>query len=198
MFEERFLSHADRLGYLVWGEFGDWGREPTVSKGAGQEYGATYLTQWLEALARDYSHPCIVGWCALNETSEDLGDRVTALDDATLGMFLAARAMDRTRPVIDASGYSHRVPEADVYDSHDYEQDPNLFRARHDGVPAAPLSVPYGGQPYIVSEFGGTRWSPETGRDESWGYGDTPSSEDDFYLRFERLCGALLDTLARR
>ena len=27
VFEERFLYHADRLGYLVWGEFGDWGCE---------------------------------------------------------------------------------------------------------------------------------------------------------------------------
>ena len=25
VFEERFFFHADRLGYLVWGEFGDWG-----------------------------------------------------------------------------------------------------------------------------------------------------------------------------
>ncbi len=25
VFEERFLYHADRLGYLVWGEFPDWG-----------------------------------------------------------------------------------------------------------------------------------------------------------------------------
>ena len=25
VFEERFLYHADRLGYIVWGEFGDWG-----------------------------------------------------------------------------------------------------------------------------------------------------------------------------
>ena len=25
VFEERFLYHADRLGYLVWGEFADWG-----------------------------------------------------------------------------------------------------------------------------------------------------------------------------
>ena len=36
VFEERFLYHADRLGYLVWGEFGDWGasiggQTPTTS-----------------------------------------------------------------------------------------------------------------------------------------------------------------------
>jgi beta-galactosidase/beta-glucuronidase len=25
VFEERFLYHADHMGYLVWGEFADWG-----------------------------------------------------------------------------------------------------------------------------------------------------------------------------
>ena len=33
VFEERFLYHADRLGYLVWGEFPDWG-----CGGIGPEY----------------------------------------------------------------------------------------------------------------------------------------------------------------
>ena len=194
VFEERFLYHADRLGYLVWGEFGDWGRDAIASGGAGQEFGAAYVTQWLEALERDYSHPCIVGWCPLNETIGELGDRMTVLEDVTLGMFLATRAMDLTRPVIDASGYSHRVSEADVYDTHDYEQDPDRFRVHHAGSPRAPMSVPYRGQPFLVSEFGGTRWSPDAGRDDgSWGYGDTPATQEDFYERFERLCGALLD-----
>jgi hypothetical protein len=202
-FDERFLYHADRLGYLVWGEFGDWGRDAKVSHGAGQQWGATYVTQWLEALARDYSHPCIVGWCPLNETQEELTDRVTALDDATLGMFLATKAMDLTRPVIDASGYAHRVPETDVYDCHDYEQDPDRFRAHHAGLPEAPLlntlgsgpmSVPYRGQPFFVSEFGGGRWNPSADSGHgSWGYGDTPPTIEDFHRRFEQLCGALLD-----
>jgi len=197
VFEERFLYHADRLGYLVWAEFGDWGRDPDASGAAGPRFGATYVTQWLEALARDYSHPCIVGWCPLNETEEGIGDRMTALDDATLGMFLAAKATDLTRPVIDASGYSHRVPEADVYDCHDYEQDPDRFRDRHLGPPAAPMSVPYRGQPFLVSEFGGTRWKLDAqGGEESWGYGDTPATVDDFHRRFERLCGALLQNPA--
>ena len=32
----------------------------------------------------------------------------------TAGMFLATKANDTTRPVLDASGYSHRVLATDV------------------------------------------------------------------------------------
>ena len=103
VFEERFLYHADQLGYLVWGEFGDWGcRLEGPIDGEHQRPGAEYVTQWLEVLERDYSHPCIVGWCPLNETWQRLGDRITVLDDVTRGMFLATKAMDTTRPVLDA------------------------------------------------------------------------------------------------
>ncbi len=210
VFEERFLYHADRLGYLVWGEFGDWGcRVPGTSESDHQQPGATYLTQWLEALERDYSHPAIVGWCPLNETWQVIGDRITVLDDVTRGLYLATKAMDLTRPVLDASGYAHRVPAADVYDSHDYDQDTESFARRH-GTCAAPFvnapvpgryrdvdrpwSVAYQGQPYFVSEFGGIWWNPNAGEnDDSWGYGDRPTSIAAFYARFEHLCGALLD-----
>jgi beta-galactosidase/beta-glucuronidase len=205
VFEERFLYHADRLGYLVWGEFGDWGcRGYGPSRGEHQKPGSDYITQWLEALERDYSHPSIVGWCPLNETWQVIGDRITNLDDVTRGMFLAAKAMDSTRPVLDASGYSHRVPEADIYDSHDYTQDPDELRRRHaglaDGKPFVnqrgdlDWSIAYRGQPFFVSEFGGIWWNPEAAKDEdSWGYGERPKTIDEFYERFERLCAVLLD-----
>ena len=180
VFEERFLYHADRMGYLVWGEFGDWGcRHSGPLSGEHQRPGPDYITQWLEVLERDYSHPSIVGWCPLNETWQSLTDRITTLDDVTRGMYLAAKAMDTTRPVLDASGYAHRVVEADIYDSHDYTQDPERFRERHAGLargepylnsaeswgvserllgdPA--WSLPYRGQPYFVGEFGGIRIS---------------------------------------
>ena len=204
VFEERFLYHADRLGYLVWGEFGDWGCIVDGPEEERQRPTAAYVAQWLEALERDYSHPSVVGWCPLNETAQPLHDRITELDDVTLAMYLATKAADRTRPVLDASGYAHRVPGADVYDSHDYEQDPDRFHAHHAGTAAGqpfanrfgdrPMSVPYAGQPYFVSEFGGIRWSPgvEAG-DSSWGYGDGPRTVDEFHRRFEELCGALLD-----
>ena len=204
VFEERFLYHADRLGYLVWGEFADWGCNGYGPDGDNQQPAATYITQWLEALARDYSHPAIIGWCPLNETWQLITDRITALDDVTLGLFLATKAMDKTRPVLDASGYSHRVPQADVYDSHNYEQDPASFAAMMAGLAAGrpyvnmrngqPISIAYRGQPYFCSEFGGTWWNPDARQGEdSWGYGNRPQSLEEFYARFEALCASLLD-----
>ena len=219
VFEERFLYHADRLGYLVWGEFGDWGcRAQGQLGGAQQQPGPGYITEWLEVLERDYSHPCIVGWCPLNETFESLGDRITVLDDVTRGMFLATKAIDTTRPVLDTSGYAHRVPEADVYDSHDYSQDPEQLARNQAGLAEGnpyrnsaagwgmsesaikrlagvlDWSIPYRGQPYFVSEFGGIWWNPELAAgEESWGYGGRPANIDEFYDRFDKLCAVLLD-----
>ena len=205
VFEERFLYHADRLGYLVWGEFADWGCNVGGPDTDNQQQSATFVTQWLEALERDYSHPCIVGWCPLNETQQRLHDRITVLDDVMRAMFLAAKAMDPTRPVLDTSGYSHRVSETDIYDAHDYEQDPAKFAANHaalaDGKPmlnlgigGSTVSCPYGQQPYFVSEFGGIWWNPDAKGDEpSWGYGDRPKSADEFHVRFEGLCAVLLN-----
>ena len=195
VFEERFLYHADKLGYLVWGEFGDWGIDR-------QNPQATYITQWLEVLMRDYSHPSIIGWCGLNETMMDIHDRIDGMNDLTHGMFLAAKAMDPTRPVLDASGYSHRVADVDVYDCHDYESVPKVMRERHSDLSPGNAysnnpnaSLPHKGQPFFVSEFGGIWWNPEAAENEpSWGYGERPKTIEEFYERFGGLCDALLDS----
>ena len=202
VFEERFLYHADRLGYLVWGEFADWGYDARA-RAEHVTPSLAHLTQWLEVLHRDLSHPCIVGWCPLNETAQPITDRVTPLDDLTQGLVLATRAADPSRPVLDASGYSHRVPDIDVWDCHDYSQDPEAFADHHAGLAEGrpfvngpgdtPWSIPRGDQPFMVSEFGGTWWNPEAAESDSWGYGDRPKSLEEFYDRFERLCGVLLD-----
>ncbi|MCB1103110.1 MAG: beta-galactosidase [Opitutaceae bacterium] len=219
VFEERFLYHCDRLGYLVWGEFSDWGlggMEPvrgwwknddgTVVRGGnhnGSDYPATFLTQWMEALMRDYNHPSIIGWCPLNESLRRMDERITNHDDVMRGLFVATKAADFTRPVLDISGYSHTVAESDVYDAHDYDQDPKTFKQRHDGLlrdepyvrdELLLNNIAWRGQPYFVSEFGGIRWNPrEQSGSASWGYGNAPKSLEEFYTRFEGLCAALLD-----
>jgi beta-galactosidase/beta-glucuronidase len=227
VFEERFLYHADRMGYLVWGEFADWGCSGHGPQHDHQQPGITYAAQWLEVIERDYSHPCIIGWCPLNETAQNVSDKITTLDDATRALFLACKAMDTTRPVLDTSGYAHRVPESDIYDSHDYIYETDFadgiakFTERHSGLPegraftnpnseritsssAKPTwSIPWRGQPYFVSEFGGFKWNPNTAvksaaenqseRRTSWGYGSDPVSVEDFHRRFETVCNLLLD-----
>ncbi|GAA2313911.1 beta-galactosidase [Streptomyces kunmingensis] len=212
VFEERFLHHADRLGYLVWGEFGDWGAATGPVSGDNQQPTRGFVAQWLEAVERDYSHPSVIGWCPLNETRQELTDRQSVLDDVTRAMFLATKAADTTRPVLDTSGYAHRVLETDVYDSHCYEQDPEVFGRLMTGLdkdtpfinpqdenPESTWSLPYRGQPYFCSEFGGIWWNPEEAQaaDEerlvSWGYGERPRDEEAFHHRFAGLTGVLLD-----
>ena len=210
--EERFLYHCDRLGYLMWGEFADWGASGQGPAGHNQGQTPTFVAQWIEVVERDYSHPSIVGWCPLNETHQFLHDRFTALDDVTAAMFWATKGMDRTRPVIDASGYSHRVAATDIWDSHDYSQDPRRFQDKMsglvrgepfantgqntgdaaDGAPA--YSLPYGGQPYFCSEYGGVWWVPQEHRaedDDSWGYGERPADDTEVYTRIEGLTRVL-------
>jgi len=217
VFEERYLYHADRLGYLVWAEFGDWGVRGQGVPGHTQQPTAAFVAQWLEVLERDVNHPAIIGWCPLNETDQVLHDRITVLDDVTAAMFLATKLADPTRPVIDASGYSHRVLTTDVYDAHNYEQQPATFAQQVGGLadgnpyvnrsqhtPGATISSPYRGQPYFVSEFGGVWWDPEAAAKqagdteqndpyESWGYGQKVRDEEEFHSRFEGLTGVLLD-----
>ena len=117
LFEPRFLYWADRLGYLVWDEFPNWGLN--VSEPRALE---VFLPQWIEAVQRDYSHPSVVGWCPFNETQVDQDPGVLR------GVYRATKATDRTRPVIDTSGYQH--VETDIYDVHDYDQNPSSFAAR--------------------------------------------------------------------
>jgi len=202
IFEERYLYHADRAGFLVWGEFPDWfGPEKGGWPDQPSKYcQPTLVGQWLEVLARDYNHPSIIGWCAFNETHARIADRITTHDDALRASFLAAKAMDLTRPVLDTSGYSHRLPESDIYDAHDYAQDPSIFADHHSGLEAnhpyqsdhpGIESIPSRGQPFFVSEFGGAWWNPDD--PDGWGYGERPGDLEEFHERFASLCRTLLE-----
>ena len=224
VFEQRMLFWADLHGYLTWGEFGDWGVSGLGPLGDNQQPTASFIGQWIEAVARDINHPSIIGWCPLNETHQILHDRYTQLDVVTQAMYDATKLADPSRPVLDASGYSHRVRGADVYDSHSYEQDPERFRAEQaplaEGRPFAnrrdlapdeypyadgEFSLPFAGQPYFVSEYGGIWWNEQEAREaaeaaragnnaaESWGYGQRITSEEELYERFEGLTRVLLE-----
>jgi beta-galactosidase/beta-glucuronidase len=199
--EERWLYHADRLGFLVWGEFPDWGNRRNGPPVHHVGFPIEYAGEWLEVLERDYSHPCVVGWCALNETEVPVGGQPSDLDGPTTALYRAARAADATRPVIDVSGYHHRVSGADIWDCHDYEQDPAAFAAHYEMLPglvpevaqpaaAAPWPPPQPGQAIFVSEFGGAVLSLSGPSDGA--YGEPLASSAQLLDRFQALCGALL------
>lgn len=185
VFEPRYLYWADKLGYMVWGEFPDWGLRFEDARAA-----LPVLDEWRAAILRDRNHPALIGWCGFNETRE----AAAPLQNAALAL---ARALDGTRLMLDASGWHHSTAASDLYDVHDYEQNPAVFRARY---AALRVGAEGGGQikdawalrkPFFISEFGGIGWY--NNGDAAWGYGNHPASLDEFYARFEGLVRAILD-----
>ncbi|MBN1422569.1 MAG: beta-galactosidase [Planctomycetes bacterium] len=183
VFEPRFIHWADRLGYLVWGEFPNWGLDHGDPGAI-----ATLLSEWLEVLDRDINHPAIIGWCPFNETP---GDQWPA---GIRTVYRVTKAIDPSRPVIDTSGYIH--VETDINDCHNYDQDPESLKRAFEPFARgeAPwhsnaLDAPHRGQPFMVSEFGGTWWAPGQ---PGWGYGNAPKTEEEFLKRFRGLVEALL------
>ena len=190
VFDPRFLYWADKLGYLVWGEFPNWGldlRQPRALE--------VFLPQWMEALRRDYNHPSLVGWCPFNETQDDQNPEVLR------NVHRITKAFDSTRPVIDTSGYVH--VETDIYDSHNYDQNPATFTAAfaplaEGGEPfrnRVKFDAPYVGQPYFVSEYGGIWWNPAQRDEQSWGYGGIsgrPRTPEEYLARYRALTETLL------
>ena len=184
VFEPRFLYHADRLGYLVWGEHANWGLDHADPANLGR-----FLDEWLEVVERDYNHPSLVGWTPFNETPTNQED------DLLRTVYRATKALDPTRPVVDTSGYVH--VETDLLDVHDYTQDVDEFRDRYARLTEGePVELDYGDGEYgpelsYVSEYGGIWWNP--GAEDGWGYGERPASADEFVERYRGLTGALLD-----
>ena len=190
VFDPRYLYWADRLGYLIWGEYASWGLDITTPAGL-----EAFLPEWLESMERDFSSPALVGWCPFNETWDQDG---TKQDDSVLRtVYLATKALDATRPVIDTSGNFHVV--TDIFDVHDYEQDPAVFAAHYEPMAHGgetyntfPQRQRYEGQPYFVSEYGGIWWNPGQAGGNAWGYGNRPASGEEFIRRYEGLTSALL------
>ena len=187
VFEPRFLYWADRMGYLVWGEYPNWGLEYSDPLALERT-----LTEWLEVLDRDFNHPSIVGWCPFNETNPTQNNELLRM------IYRVTKAIDETRPVIDTSGYVH--VETDIDDCHNYEQDPRKFAAAYEAFKHgdtvyrnfAKYDADYCGQPYFVSEYGGIWWNPGQTDGKSWGYGDRPKTEQQFIARYKGLTEALL------
>ncbi len=199
--DPRFLYWCDRLGLLVWGEMAN---AYVFSHSAVERL----TREWLEVLARDYSHPCIAVWVPLNE-SWGIPDVAHSLSQRhyVQALYYLTKTFDPTRPVVGNDGWEHVV--SDIYGIHDYSFEGTILRERYGRTEAVErtlrevqphhrtLALP-GSQrthePIMLTEFGGISYSPQSG--EPWfGYG-TVTSSDAFLAKYRELVDAILDSPA--
>ncbi len=195
VFEQRTLYWADQLGYIVFSEFAN-GNDMAA------EDVAVFMPQWLENMHRDYSHPAIIGWIPFNESywTDSLWLPIQEI------IYRVTKEVDPYRPCIDASGGYHSSL-TDLYDIHDYEQDPAILREklRRMEENTADWNNPinrdnlktqvYTGEPYWISEAIGTFWKGGIPRRaDEFAYGVDPTSEEEFAERYDGLITALLES----
>lgn len=201
IFEEYYLYFADMKGYLIWGEFPNWGccldtkNNPEALK--------NFLPEWKEELVRDYNHPSIIGWCPLNETWHGF---VFCDAKAQKAIYSAAKDYDKTRPVIGASGGFHYITDIDDY--HDYshtaeELTAHVHNHKNGTKDEKQISIlnktkksgiltqkELKGLPIFCSEYGGISFKNDS---ESWGY-VTEDSEESFVAHYISDTNALMQS----
>ncbi|MCO8277083.1 hypothetical protein M1L60_41560 [Actinoplanes sp. TRM 88003] len=166
--DPRFIHHADRLGLLLWCEPASTGTFTAAST-------AAFEAQIEPMVARDGNSPAIVVWGLYNEEwglDWDIpGD--TAKQEAVVAAYEKLASLDRTRPIVDNSGWTH--VRTDLLDWHYYDESAigwqqtlaALVSGERDSFPVklgpdfvvdkalAVPSQPLRGLPNLNSEYGG-------------------------------------------
>ena len=172
--DPRFLYWADWLGLLVWGEM------PSAYRFTNATVKRT-TREWVSAIERDYSHPCIIAWVPFNESwgVPNLPNNPTERHYVR-GLYYLTKTLDPTRPVVGNDGWESVA--TDIIGIHDYDPDadrlakryhadevlPRLFRRERPGGRSLVLEgQPQIEQPLVLSEFGGTTLSGDA---NTWGY----------------------------
>lgn len=177
--DPKFLYWCDKLGVAVWAEM------PSFHLPSEKNH-APFAKQWGEVIRRDFNHPSIIAWVPFNEQwgIQDVwisGKRRSFLES----VIKKTRGMDNTRLVVDNSGWEHM--DSDILDIHTYARSEKSLRNLLELLAAPeemrfsvrkacflggdknwplltkPLLAPraqYGGQPIIVSEYGGFGYYP--------------------------------------
>ncbi len=199
--DPRFLYWCDRLGLLVWGEMAN----AYVFSSTAVE---RLTREWLEVLARDYNHPCIVAWVPINES---WGVPNLARDAAQRhyirALYHITKTLDSTRPTIGNDGWEHVI--SDIHGVHDYSFDGATLRERYGSTEAVERTLRevqpgyrsvllqgyiHQGEPIMLTEFGGISYLPDS--TTPWfGYGTVRDSES-FLAKYRELVEAILSSPA--
>lgn len=192
--DPRYLYWADRIGLLVWEEM------PSAYRFTKQTI-ERVTHQWIEAIDRDYSHPCVVAWVPFNESWGVLNlPEIPAQRHFVQGLYHLTKTLDPMRPVVGNDGWESVA--TDIIGIHDYD-DPERIARRYQGDERIPhlfkrerpggrlLTVEghqHMGQPVMLTEFGGIAFSKERG--VTWGH-----SRADTVNAFAEQYKALLHTV---
>ena len=196
--DPRYLYWADRLGLLVWEEM------PSAYRFTPRAV-TRMVNEWIEAIQRDYSHPCVIVWVPFNESwGVPNLTSMQAHRNAVEALYHLTRTLDSTRPVIGNDGWE--ASATDILGIHDYDCDParlqaryavtdpvrTLFDQRRPGGRILTLDgFPHRGQPIVLTEFGGIAFDTEAEIKGTWGY-----SRADSENAFLTLYGELLQVVS--
>ena len=195
--DPRFLYAADKRGLLVSGEMAD-----------AQEFNEDIVrrttNEWVAELKRDFNHPSIIIWNAINESwgVPDLND--PHQQDFLKGLYWVTKAFDPQRFMIDNEGWQH-TDTTDLFAIHDYEKSGQKLYERYKDITPQSSTIPrngrealiagykYNGSPLYLSEFGGIAYIPPGTQvpDESWGYSGVEKTEQAAFDRLTQLYAGL-------
>lgn len=194
--DPRYLYHADRLGLLVWGEIG-------AAYVYSRAYAHRIYSEWMEAVERDYNHPCIVAWTPLNESWGIQEIKVDKFQQAHCNALVyMTKSIDTSRVVMDNDGWEHTC--GDLLTIHDYSSSGETLKKHFESLDSILAMTPggrsmfadgygYQGQPILVTEFGGVKYAPESEVARSWGYCEENDLEA-YTKKYAELTKAILDS----
>ena len=114
--DPRYLYWADRLGLLVWEEM------PSAYRFTDRSI-QRVSREWIAAIERDTSHPCIVAWVPINESWGVPNLPTSAAERHYVqALYHLTKTLDPTRPVIGNDGWESVA--TDIIGIHDYDSDP--------------------------------------------------------------------------
>lgn len=205
-----FHYHADRLGFLVWGEMAN-------AYSFSSAYVERFDQEWREAVLRDINHPCVVAWTPVNESwaYTDLKGSVEQRNHIR-SLYHATKVLDPSRPVNDNCGWEH--VKGDLTTFHDYSNGDKLTETCKtvEGILAPKADRPVfvqaipecgdegaghkDGAPIICTEFGGINIArepvatstPAPGDTRDWGY-TTASDPKDLLKRIEKMMRGIVE-----
>ncbi|MCI8833877.1 MAG: glycoside hydrolase family 2 [Ruminococcus sp.] len=209
--DPRFLYWADVLGYLVWGEIGACAQYSRCSVNR-------TMQEWSEAVDRDYNHPCIMAWVVLNESWGVPFIRTDKSQQAhSLALYYHVKSLDSTRLVIGNDGWE--MTKTDICAIHNYNhgeagetEKQERFRESLVTLESILYAMPagrqvyaegfsYGGEPVMLTEFGGIAFGKETKMrkkaekkiEKEWGYTNVKTGEE-FLKVYARLLSVIQDS----